>query len=333
MKFLPAIAFTLALAASAHAQSGNPTKQSGHITPGHMTMWVTNGVIGDGGTAAQGNLSSVGVTASGPAICQNSAVTTVAYNQICLGVTSTSATLSVTNVGGATGGLTLNVPSLTITGFNGCLQASTAGVITSTGSPCGSGGGGNVTSVTNNDGTLTISPTTGAVVASLNLGNANTWTATQTFGTVNFTGTIEISGTTVTLATLAANQTFSGTDTFSGTLNVTGTFKIGGATVSLPISVANGGTGASTFTANLPLIGNGASAIAQGTVSGNTTVFGTTNGALVNGDCVSIDANGNLQLSGTGLVALANLPGSDPGKAGQLYTTAGAVMVSGAVIL
>ncbi len=32
-------------------------------------------------------------------------------------------------------------------------------------------------SVSNSDGTLTISPTTGAVVASLALGHANTWTA------------------------------------------------------------------------------------------------------------------------------------------------------------
>jgi len=42
-------------------------------------------------------------------------------------------------------------------------------------------GAGTVSSVSNNDNTLTITPTTGAVVASLNLGNANTWTATQTF--------------------------------------------------------------------------------------------------------------------------------------------------------
>ena len=40
--------------------------------------------------------------------------------------------------------------------------------------------GGGVTSVANSDGTLTITPTTGAVVASLALGHANTWTATQT---------------------------------------------------------------------------------------------------------------------------------------------------------
>ena len=38
-----------------------------------------------------------------------------------------------------------------------------------------------VSSISNSDGTLTISPTTGDVVASLNLGNANTWTANQTF--------------------------------------------------------------------------------------------------------------------------------------------------------
>jgi hypothetical protein len=45
----------------------------------------------------------------------------------------------------------------------------------------GGGSSGGVSSVTNSDGTLTISPTTGPVVASLNLAKANTWTNTQTF--------------------------------------------------------------------------------------------------------------------------------------------------------
>ncbi len=45
----------------------------------------------------------------------------------------------------------------------------------------GSSGGGGATSVSNSDGTLTISPTTGSVVASLALGHANTWTGMQTF--------------------------------------------------------------------------------------------------------------------------------------------------------
>ena len=50
------------------------------------------------------------------------------------------------------------------------------------------GGGGGVSSVSNSDTTLTISPTTGAVVASLNLAKANTWTAAQTFSGLNTSG-------------------------------------------------------------------------------------------------------------------------------------------------
>jgi hypothetical protein len=64
-----------------------------------------------------------------------------------------------------------------------------------------------VASVSNSDGTLTISPTTGAVVASLALGHANTWTATQTFNLntasapTPSTGTgVEVVGTDATIA-------------------------------------------------------------------------------------------------------------------------------------
>jgi hypothetical protein len=44
--------------------------------------------------------------------------------------------------------------------------------------------GGAVSSVSNSDGTLTVSPTTGTIIASLALGNANTWTGQQTFNAV-----------------------------------------------------------------------------------------------------------------------------------------------------
>lgn len=50
-----------------------------------------------------------------------------------------------------------------------------------------SGGGAAVTSVSNSDSTLTISPTAGAVVASLNLAHANTWSALQNFGNATST--------------------------------------------------------------------------------------------------------------------------------------------------
>jgi len=41
-------------------------------------------------------------------------------------------------------------------------------------------------SVSNSDETLTISPTTGAVVASLNLGSPNVWTGQQTFSNATY---------------------------------------------------------------------------------------------------------------------------------------------------
>lgn len=71
-----------------------------------------------------------------------------------------------------------------VTGSTQCLQASSTGIVTGTGSACGSGGGA-VASVANSDSTLTISPSTGAVVASLNLAHANTWTAPQTISTAS----------------------------------------------------------------------------------------------------------------------------------------------------
>ena len=55
------------------------------------------------------------------------------------------------------------------------------------------------------------------------------------------------------------------------------------------------GTTTGTVTPNLPVIGNaGGNGFAQGTRSGNTTKFSTVIGTLINGDCVSIDSNGNL---------------------------------------
>lgn len=65
------------------------------------------------------------------------------------------------------------------------------------------GGGGAVNSVANGDGTLTVSPTTGSVVASLALGHANTWTGLQTMVGTNFTG-IPLS--TAVIGTLQAAQ-------------------------------------------------------------------------------------------------------------------------------
>lgn len=65
---------------------------------------------------------------------------------------------------------------------NPCVSVGSTGIFATT--TCG--GAGSVSSVSNSDGSLTVSPTTGVVVASLNPAHANTWTANQTFNNDRF---------------------------------------------------------------------------------------------------------------------------------------------------
>ena len=88
-------------------------------------------------------------------------------------------------------------------GGTSCVQANTSGTLSLLGAPCGTGSGA-VTGVTNSDGTLTISPTTGAVVASLALGHANTWSGVQTFNNAMLSMAGATSGNTLLEATAVA---------------------------------------------------------------------------------------------------------------------------------
>lgn len=134
-------------------------------------------------------------------------------------------------------------------------------------------------------------------------------------------------GNTVTLAINAADAINGGTTGASLTLasgagvylttNGSGQIYAGNAAagITTPVSVANGGTGLSSgtsggipaytasgtitssaaLTANAPVIGGGAGAVPTvGSRSGNTTVFGTTSGALTSGNCLKSDASGNI---------------------------------------
>lgn len=81
---------------------------------------------------------------------------------------------------------------------NGYVLSSTTAGVLSWANPSGIGA---VTSVSNSDSTLTISPTTGNVIASLNLSHANSWGALQTFG-----NNISLGGATLSVTSLTTNN-------------------------------------------------------------------------------------------------------------------------------
>lgn len=103
-----------------------------------------------------------------------------------------------------------------------------------------------------------------------------------------------------------------------GTINISGAYYVNGvailsiATVSAPlaysggalslntVTVPNGGTGHTTFSTGLPILGNGTGALTQGTVIGTTTAFQVTSGSTPSGHCAQWDANANLIDSGVG---------------------------------
>jgi len=186
-------------------------------------------------------------------------------------------------------------------------------------------GGAAVASVSNSDGTLTISPTTGAVVASIALGHANTWTAaitdtvappqiilgvnTTTGGAIKFFGatsgnvtlqpaaaagtntTLTLQGVTDTIAVLGTNQTYSATQTFSGTLNVSGTFQSGGNTMTFPGSA---GTLAALNIADQTVTG-GANVTTLALSTGNVTIDAGSRPiqSITNGGAFTITAPAN----------------------------------------
>lgn len=117
------------------------------------------------------------------------------------------------------------VPTTTVSGLTAYRTKGQLAVVTdgSTATDCVTGGGSNVvacqysgsawsavsasgasgvSSLSNSDGTLTVSPTTGAVVASLNLAHANTFTATQTFPSASITNA-ELATPPLTLASVS----------------------------------------------------------------------------------------------------------------------------------
>lgn len=116
------IILTLALLFASVAAYGQSVQQSGSVTAGHAPYWVTNGVIGDAGTASDSPISSFGVTNNGgPAICASSGRSSAAgRQQLCLSASlNGGGQITLQNYGTATAqplqfvinGSTVTIPS------------------------------------------------------------------------------------------------------------------------------------------------------------------------------------------------------------------------------
>lgn len=117
------------------------------------------------------------------------------------------------------------------------------------------GGGGAVSSVSPTGSSLTISPTTGAVLAQINLANANTWTGAQVFNTSD----IVVRG--VTIGT--------------GVGNVTGNTALGASALSA--GALSGGTNTGVGSSSLSGVTSGSNNTAVGATSGTKFTTGNQN--------------------------------------------------------
>ena len=163
--------------------------------------------------------------------------------------------------------------------------------------------------------------TTGGSFAAL-AGNSCT---NQAGTSISAAGVLGCSSITNAYLTSGAFSSITGVGTLlSGATGAGFTVALGASTVTGILPFANGGFGVNTLTAGLPIIGNGSSAPAQGTVTGASTIFATTvNTTLVPGDCPVWAAGSSgvvLGDNGTGCGANSNTPHTQDFLAGVGFT-------------
>ena len=290
------------------------------LTHSSLTVSAGSGLTG-GGSVSLGGSTSLSLDLT-------SANAFTALQQFNGGATTTA--LTVTGTASTTN---LVVSTLAGSGTS-CVQVDANGKLSSTGAACGTGSG-SVNSVTNSDGTLTFSPTTGAVVGSLNLGNANTWTALQQFK----------GGASTTV--LSAYSAFFGA-TATSSFNGSGDLLVVGSTT-LQNFTANFATTSQATTTNLAItgvagsllktLGNGAVVAAQAGVdyqaAGNYATFGylfpsnaTTTQIAFNGGATFAGATStSLAVTGSTTINTLNLTNAlGPAFGGTGSTTLGGLL-------
>ena len=238
------ILLALALSLVPLSAFGQSVQQSGSVTPNHATIWNSNGVVMDGGTAADSPLSTLGVTnTTTSGICVSSGRSTAAgRQQLCFGAPlNSAATISLQNYGTATAqnlqfvinGTTISIPT---------------------------GGGSSIPTITLplvNGQTICASGTAGILAGCTGSTNGIPyWTSSTVPGVISAAASsvlVTSSGSVPSLSqTLPA--------AVQGNITATGTIASGtwNGTV---IDVAHGGTGLATLTAGGVLIGNGTSVV------------------------------------------------------------------------
>ncbi len=160
-------------------------------------------------------------------------------------------------------------------------------------------------------GVFTVPATGGGALTPPSRGGTGINNGANTFtigGNVAFSGSFTFTGniTGNTNITFPTSGTLATTTTPAPSIVVGSTAITGGSSGNIEINnggvlgeisavpVPHGGTGQTTFAVNQPLLGNGASSLNQGTLSGNQTKFATVNGSPVSGHCASWDSNGNV---------------------------------------
>lgn len=76
------------LNSTAAYSQGGPVQQGGPITSGHIPVWSANGVVGDGGSAQNGNVREIGINNSGTPFCISDGPREGPYHQLCFGANS-----------------------------------------------------------------------------------------------------------------------------------------------------------------------------------------------------------------------------------------------------
>jgi hypothetical protein len=287
----PNLSLTGTVAVANGGTAGTAAPTAGAIAYGTGTAYAfsaagTSGQIllsGAAGSPTWATLSSsavtsfsAGTTGLTPSSATTGAVTLAGTLAIANGGTNSTATATAGGIGFGTG----TAHAYTAAGTTGQVLTS-AGAGTPTWTTLTTG----VSSVSNSDGTLTISPTTGAVVASLALGHANSWSGVQTFTTPVLgaaTGTsLALGGATIGTNALAVTgtSTFSSTVTHSGATTLSGALTYGGVTLSNAVTGTGNMVLATSPTLTTPAIG---AATATTPAQGNSSTSVATT-AFVNG--------------------------------------------------